>query len=400
MWQRFAPGWLADLALYSSSALFALLTWHLSTLTPHRHWGSVAFWGYLGAAVVAAAAIVFRRGSLRLRAALLGVTVASTMLLPLVIEAVQRATGRSGRAQEEVPVIEAAGRRLLELGTPYLDRDTIAGLPESLRLLAYLPYQPAMALLGVPRALRPADWWADARVMFLLVGAGAIATALMALRLAPVHPRALLALQSVTVLPLCALTLATGGDDVPVLTLCLLALALSATGHVGASGVIIGIAGCLKLIALPVAVVIGALILARRRRDIAPFLIAALGMPLLVLVPSLLLNVDSVVENVLRFPLGHALVTSPAGSPLPGHLIATQLTGGRQVAIGLLIAAMIAFGVLLLRRPPRTAAQAAVVSGVALLVAILLLPATRFGYLMYPVALLAWAPALRWGERT
>jgi hypothetical protein len=28
-------------------------------------------------------------------------------------------------------------------------------------------------------------------------------------------------------------------------------------------------------------------------------------------------------------------------------------------------------------------------------VAILLMPTTRFGYLLYPLALLAWAPALR-----
>ena len=34
------------------------------------------------------------------------------------------------------------------------------------------------------------------------------------------------AVQAATVLPICALTLATGGDDLPVLALCLLALAL------------------------------------------------------------------------------------------------------------------------------------------------------------------------------
>jgi hypothetical protein len=35
-----------------------------------------------------------------------------------------------------------------------------------------------------------------------------------------------------------------------------------------------------------------------------------------------------------------------------------------------------------------------VVSGLGLLAAILLLPTTRFGYLLYPIAFLVWAAAL------
>jgi hypothetical protein len=46
------------------------------------------------------------------------------------------------------------------------------------------------------------------------------------------------------------------------------------------------------------------------------------------------------------------------------------------------------------RRPPRTATTAALISGWGMLAAILLLPTTRFGYLLYPIAFLAWAPAL------
>ena len=54
-----------------------------------------------------------------------------------------------------------------------------------------------------------------------------------------------------------------------------------------------------------------------------------------------------------------------------------------------------AFAIALVRRPPRTPADAALWSGLGLLAAMLLLPATRFGYLLYPVALLVWAAALR-----
>jgi len=41
-----------------------------------------------------------------------------------------------------------------------------------------------------------------------------------------------------------------------------------------------------------------------------------------------------------------------------------------------------------------TAAAASLVCGYGLLVALLLMPTSRFGYLLYPLAFLAWAPAL------
>ena len=115
---------------------------------------------------------------------------------------------------------------------------------------------------------------------------------------------------------------------------------------------------------------------------------------MLALLPALLVDADAFVENVIRFPLGHGLVTSPAQSPFPGYLIASALPGGRYVAAALLVAAGVAIAVRLLRRPPRTAAAAALFCGYGLLAAILLMPTTRFGYLLYPIALLVWAPAL------
>jgi hypothetical protein len=60
----------------------------------------------------------------------------------------------------------------------------------------------------------------------------------------------------------------------------------------------------------------------------------------------------------------------------------------------LLAAVALAIAVRLLRQPPRSATSAALICGWGLLAAILLMPTTRFGYLLYPIALLAWAPAL------
>ena len=119
---------------------------------------------------------------------------------------------------------------------------------------------------------------------------------------------------------------------------------------------------------------------------------------MLALAPALAVDADAVTENVVRFPLGRGLATSPAQSPLPGHLIATGLPGGRVIAAALLGAAAIGLAVWLLRRPPATAAAAAAVCAVGMTAAILLLTSTRFGYLLYPAAYTAWVPALRSGR--
>jgi hypothetical protein len=115
------------------------------------------------------------------------------------------------------------------------------------------------------------------------------------------------------------------------------------------------------------------------------------------MLPSLILNPSGFMENVVRFPTGHGLVTSPAASPLIGYLIAQNLPGGRVIALALLGATAAAIGIYLLRRPPRDVAAVVNVCAVGLLAAILLMPATRFGYLLYPVAFAFWAPCLRKG---
>ncbi|MEV0899545.1 glycosyltransferase 87 family protein [Actinoplanes sp. NPDC049802] len=372
-----------DLLLYSISAAFALVTAFTSTLLPHRAWGAIAACGYLAAALLV---YVIRRRDL-----LTWSTWTAVAVLPLVVQAAQRTAGRTDRAQEEVAVVEHMGESLLHSGTPYLSRADIAAIPLDERLLGYRPYQPGMSLFGLPRAIAGDHWWTDARVWFAIVTVAALVAAVTLLR--PSNPSLVRAMQAATVLPVTALTLATGGDDIPVLALCLLALALFAGGRPGWAGVAVGAAAGLKLFALPVVAVLAVLSVATGTwRRLLP---GALGLPVLAVLPPLLVNADAFIENVFRFTLGHGLVTSPAQSPFPGYLISQNLPGGRYVAIGLLVAAAAVIAVLLVRRPPRTAATAALFCGYGLLAAILLMPTTRFGYLLYPVALLLWAPALR-----
>jgi Glycosyltransferase family 87 len=384
---RARDGLALDAGLYLLSAAFALVTGLTSTLLPHRGWGLIAVWAYLGALIVVMIQLGARRPAGRMP--LTWAAWAGTALLPLVVEAVQRAGGRTDRAQDEVLVVEQMGARLLHTGTPYLGPDAIAALPLPDRLGAYAPYQPGMAVFGLPRALAGDAWWTDARIFFAVVTLAALVTAV---RLLGSGPSSVRALQAATVFPICTLTLATGGDDIPVMALCLLALAWCAADRFGLAGLAVGAAAACKLFAFPVVAVLAvlALVSGRGRR----FLPGAIGLPIIVLIPPFLVDGNAFVENVIRFPLGRGLVQSPAQSPFPGHLISSGLPGGRYIAAGLLVAVAVAIAVGLIRRPPRTAATAALFCGYGLLAAILLMPTTRFGYLLYPVALLAWAPAL------
>ncbi|MEV4494920.1 glycosyltransferase family 87 protein [Micromonospora arborensis] len=404
-----AGGLALDLGLYAVSAIFAVLTAVTSTLLPHRAWGAVAAVGYLVATLVVIAQLLLRRRSptarlagLPARWAVTGLTWAGTALLPLLWQSIERASGRTDRAQDEVLVVEQAGTRLLEHGTPYLGPDAIAALPPGEQLLGYTPYQPGMAMFGLPRALAD-TWWTDSRVWFAVGTALALALAVAALRRTPTtaataatgHRRdaALLrGVQAATILPICALTLATGGDDLPVLALCLLALALATTDRPGRAGLAVGLAGALKLFAWPVALVLIAWGLTRRAGTRVAA--GAIGLPVAALLPAMLVDHDALTENVLRFPLGHGLVTSPAQSPFPGYLIANAMPAGRLIAAALLVATGVAIAVRLARHPPRTAVTTALICGYGLLAAIALMPSTRFGYLLYPLALLTWAPAL------
>ncbi|MBG6139673.1 glycosyltransferase family 87 protein [Longispora fulva] len=416
---RAGGGVAVDLGLYVLSAGFAWLT-ASSNLPAHRPWGAIAAIGYAVAALAALVQLITRsRGG---RGAVVLGTWGAVCLLPLLYEAAQRAGGHVDRAQEEVLVVETSGIRMLETGSPFLSRADIAALPEP--LLGYTPYQPAMAVFGLPRAVLGTHWYTDARVFFALVTGLCL---YLALRTDPpaAVPRTgavigrVRALQALTVLPVAALTLATGGDDLPVLALTLLGLAYLARGRDTATGVTLGIAASLKLFAWPVAaVVLIARLLTLRSdapgtgrstptggadtdmggsdagRGLVRLAVPMLAIPVVTALPALLVNPAAFVENVLKFPLGHGLVKSPAASPLPGHLITENVPGGRYIALGLLGLAALALGWWLLRRPPRTAAAAAAVCATGLLTAMMLMPATRFGYLLYPAAYALWIPFL------
>jgi hypothetical protein len=123
-------------------------------------------------------------------------------------------------------------------------------------------------------------------------------------------------------------------------------------------------------------------------RGLAAFLGAIVAASAVIVVPVLLVDPASFAEHVILYPAGLGQAGSPAESPLPGHLIASLGPVGHAAALALLAVAACAIVAWLLLRPPRDPAAATLRIAIALGTAIILAPATRWGYLVYPLALL------------
>jgi hypothetical protein len=119
-----------------------------------------------------------------------------------------------------------------------------------------------------------------------------------------------------------------------------------------------------------------------------------------VLVPSVLPflvnDAPAFLENVVLYPLGLAGVSSPAASDLPGHLLVTAFPSvHKALPLVVLVLGGAVLGRHLWRHPPAGAAEVCSLAGWVMLVAILLAPATRVGYLLYPVNFFVWSAMFR-----
>ncbi|MFE2322374.1 hypothetical protein ACFXD5_00330 [Streptomyces sp. NPDC059385] len=390
-WNRrgtWPTGWLL-------AALWAAAFPVISSLDTHRIWGTSAALGY-----AAAAAVTYGVPGPRARRA--GVTVAliGAVVVPLVLLVL------TGRAQSEVDVIERSGRLLLEQGTPYL--------PHPYKVTDYTPYLPAMALLGIPKALVGDHGWAarvlgDARIWCAAVFLLCLHRARLTLRRSgpAVTPTgggermtygtgvAALIASPVVALPLCV-----SGVDLPLTGLCCLALALAAVGRPAAAGLALAVVCSLKWTAWPAIAVAVVLLgsVAGRREALRCAGTAVAGATLLIL-PGAVISPAAMVQQVLAFPTGRGDLPTPAASPLPGRLLADLGPAGWYAAVGLLLCGGLAVAVSLVRRPPAHLRAAADRLAIGLMVAFTLAPAGRFGYLALPVVLVGWARSAAPRER-
>ena len=408
---RLSPEW-RDAALYGASAVFAGVTALAVGIPLYRQWGQMAVGPYAAATLIVALAAcrwsVSRSGTgldpserarRRARAARIVaflVVLFGATVVPLSIEVVWRAEGNAAEhVQPEVVVVERAGARVAHGKTPYrvVDRNGHivihqADVPE---YELYYPYLPGMIVFGLSSGSTVEASLTDARIQFLLFS---VLIAIFALsRLRPPTDARVRAFQVLTVLPTAALPFATGGDDMPVVALMLLGLVALQRRRPLLAGLALGAASSLKFTAWPLVVfALWAAYDRGSRRAIGRYAVGVVAVVAPVVLPVALSNVSAFVDNVIRFPLGGAGVSSPAASALPGHVLVSALPGIHRpylIAVGLIGGAVLLRH--LVRHPPRDPAGVAALTGWVMLVAILVAPATRVGYLLYPINLFVWA---------
>jgi hypothetical protein len=385
-----------DVAIYAVCAVFAIPTALWSEFYGYRVWGNFASVAYLFGAAHAVWLLIRPAGSgwFRSRWVPVGAVAGLGMIVPLVILVFRRLTGTdwlitpwSWAAQPEVWVIERSAHLLFSTGTPYVDIETLG---RAVEVNDYTPYGPIMAVFGIPRELLGGAL-TDARIMFAITTVIAVVLSLKLLAWPKVPLRAAhLAIVS----PLTALTFAVAGPDLAIIGLIVLAGALAARRRTIWCAVVLAVVVSMKLSALPAVVVIVFLVVTTRagRAALIRFFAATAGVIAVLNIPVLIVHPGAFVEHVIKFPTGLGKITSPAASPLPGHLIASIGPAGHVIALVLLALAAIALTVWLFVQPPATGSDAMGKSAIGLGAALLLVPASRYGYLVYPLVL--WGAAM------
>lgn len=394
---RHLPPEAADAALYLGSSIFAFLTFEISSIPLYRWWGEMAVVPYLIAAVISGWTVIhppLKRH--RSRIIIAGLVFATVVLIPLLAQIVDQAGSLStiAHAQPEVLVIEAAGARLVSGKAlyPVISSGIGASLPSSVPATnAFFPYLPGMALFGIGSALihSPAAL-GDPRLGFVLITL--IATGLAIFWRPRTKRSPMLAFQAMAILPTAALPLVTGGDDIPVVALMALGIVLLARKRWGWAGIVLGLAAILKFTAWPLVIIAGIVLAVRKGWRVAlKMALPALTIMAWTLSGQIAHHLSALINNVIKFPAGIASLESPAASPLPGHILATMWKGYPTIAFVLGLMVGLATLVVIIYRTPAVHTGASWISALVLFIAILIAPATRVGYLLYPVDLAAWA---------
>jgi hypothetical protein len=349
----------------------------------HRIWGVVAACAYLLAALVA---MMWRsRGAVDVA---LAVMVCGAIMVPLAWMAWH------GESQPEVTVVARSASTLIHQGTPYESPKELAATTDP---NAYNPYLPVMAVFGLPQALAGQGTLADPRVWFGVVFLVVFA---VALRIGGAKDYIRWALL-VTASPVIAFELAVGGTDVPMVAFMCLAFAFlwRSRGEI-AAGLALGVASSMKATAWPALAVAFALLYVRDGKHAAwRFTVTALAVMVVCVGPFLVTKPSSLIKNTVLFPLGLASVQSQADSPLIGHVIAGTGHLGHTIVVVLLVASVVGVGISLVVRPPRDVPAAVIRLVIGLSLMFILAPSTRFGYFIYPIALVLWLIVTMAGRR-
>jgi Glycosyltransferase family 87 len=369
-------------------ALFAGGVNLFSTDFRHRLWGLCAACAY---ALAALAVWAWRsRGNTGVDIAL-ALVIGGAILFPLLWLIAH------GYGEPEVGVVTSSAKSLIQQGTPYKSPQVLAATTDP---NLYNPYLPLMAVFGVPQALFGHGVLTDPRVWF---GVVFLVVFSFALKLAGArHPIRWALLMTAS--PVIAFELCVGGTDVPMVAFMCLGFALlwRTSQHTPvAAGVALGIASSMKATAWPALAVAFALLWVRDSHRAAwRFTAVALAVVAVIVGPFAILKPGSLVHNTILFPLGLASVKSQAASPLLGHALAGTGPIGHTIVVVLLVGSGLAIAVSLFVRPPRDVPAATIRLVIGLSAMFVLAPSTRFGYFIYPAAMVVWLLASIAGRKT
>jgi hypothetical protein len=377
--------WLSRNRLLAANVAFMIYAIALAVDTGHadRTW---AMWAAVGYGVTSAFIWFTRHTKVPMLVPLL-MSLAGALAAPL--------TWLATRVQPtpEVLVISRSATLLLQHGTPYLQQGQFAGW------ISYNPYLPVMAVFGLPKALGATGLLGDPRIWLAAVS---LALIWLAFRIAVPHQHCeecrhhvKLSTLFVVASPVIAFPLAIGITDPPVIALMFLTLALIARpSGVFKAALALGVACAMKATAWPMLPVVSAMLATRDAlrsawRFAGLTVLVAVGLSA-AMAPAALSNPPAFIQNTVLFPLGLTKHKTPAASPLPGHLLANTGMPGHWLAVGLLVAAGLGFAISLVFRPPANVRAAAWRLAWGLAVMFTLAPATRWGYFVYPLGLVAW----------
>ena len=385
---------IVDAGLYAASALVAIAVWFLADIPIQRTWGLMAVGPYAAGALLAMGLVLYGRTSSS--KAQVGIALAvfvGVALLPMSLEVAWRARSDPGlHAQSEVIVTEEAAKALVHGKDPYATNYLSGPLhARPLGTKTHFPYLPGMLLFGLPRALAGSSAATDARVAFAAVTLLLTGVALWRGYGLDSERRWRIA-QVFLLLPTGALLMATGGDDLPVLALMLLAVVLAERGHAW-GGVAMGLAAAMKQTAW---VLVPFLVLALRdgtgRAVWRRGAIAVGSIVAVIVLPFAVWHPAALVEDVVKFPLGLGRQRTAAETPTLGSWLVRTFPSARVPLTAALVGVVAGLAVIVLFRGlRRTPAQAARDAGLVFLLALVLAPAGRIGYVVYPINLLAWS---------
>jgi hypothetical protein len=380
--------WLWLTAGLVASALFAGGVALFSSDPRHRLWGQAAVGGY---ALAALAVAVWRSRGTRGVDVALGAMLCGAILFPLLWLIAH------GFGEPEVGVVATSANTLIHDGTPYRSAQALATTTNPNQ---YNPYLPLMAAFGVPQALLGHELLTDPRVWF---GAVFLATFAVALRIAGARDSVRWALL-LTASPIIAFELCVGGTDVPMVAFMCLGFALlwrEQGAYLITAGLALGVASSMKATAWPALVIAFALLHARDGRHAAwRFAAVAVSVVVVIVGPFAVLRPGALVKNTILFPLGLASVKSQADSPLLGHVLAQTGVLGHTIVVILLVGSGLAIAVSLVVRPPRDVPAATIRLVLGLSAMFVLAPSTRFGYFIYPAAMVLWLLASQAGRKS